>query len=98
MDWRDFLSFKRMITPVIIKFFFAIGIGISVLVGIGVFFGGVIGGISEGSFGAVLGGFIMGPLVIVLGVLSVRIYAELLILAFQINETLTDIRNLLERR
>jgi len=99
MNWRDFLGFRRMITPVIIKILFWIGIGISILAGVIVFFGGIIGGITtDGGFGTVIGALIGGPIVILLGIVSVRIYSELLILAFQISETLTDIKDLLEQR
>lgn len=98
MNWRDFLNFRRMITPVIIKILFWVGVGSSVLAGIGVFFGGIIGGIADGEFGAAIGGLIGGPIVILLGVVITRIYCELLILFFQINDTLTDIRNLLQRQ
>ena len=98
MDYKNFLSFERMITPVIIKVFFYIGIAASIITGIVVFFGGIIGGLSDGGFGTVLGGLIGGPLIIVLGVLAARIYSELLILLFQMNETLTDIKYLLEKK
>jgi len=37
-------------------------------------------------------------LIIVLGVLSVRVYSELLILVFQIHDTLVDIKDLLAQR
>ena len=49
-------------------------------------------------FGAVAGGLCSGPLIIVLGVLSVRVYSELLILVFQIHDTLVDIKDLLAQR
>jgi len=97
MNWRDFLSFRRMITPMIIKVLFWVGIGISVIAGIIVLFGGLIAGVSGDGFGRILAGLVGGPLVMLLGILSVRIYSELLILAFQINETLTDIRTLLQK-
>ena len=97
MNLKGFLSFERMITPVIIKFLFWIGLIASAITALVVFFGGIIGGIADNSFGPVLGGLFGGPLVLILGALSVRIYAELLILAFRINETLTDIKNLLNK-
>lgn len=97
MKWQDFISFRRMITPLIIRILFWIGVAASVLMGIIVFFGGIIGGVSDDSFGAILGGLIGGPIIMLVGILLTRIYSELLILAFQINETLTDIKNLLER-
>jgi hypothetical protein len=98
MNWKSFLSFERMITPVIIKILFWIGLVGSAIAGVAVFFSGLIGGVSNSSFAAVIGGLIGGPLVIFLGALSARIYAELLILAFRINETLTDIKILLDKK
>ena len=99
MDFKNFLSFERMITPVIIKILFYIGLVGSVIAGVVVFFGGIIGGLSsDGGFGTVLGGLIGGPLIIILGVLVSRIYCELLILFFRMNETLTDIKDLLDKK
>lgn len=98
MNWQDFLSFRRMITPLIIKVLFWIGVAISTLGGLIVLVSGIVGGIGEDSIGAVLGGLCLGPVIIVLGILASRIYAELLILAFQINDTLTDIKDLLQRQ
>lgn len=98
MKLQDLLSLRRMITPLIIQVLFWIGIAASVLAGIVVLFGGIIGGISDQSIGAVLGGLIGGPLIMLVGILLARIYAELLILAFRINESLTDIKNLLEQK
>jgi len=97
MNLKNFLSFERMITPVIIKILFWIGLIIVAITAIFVFFGGIIGGFSDGGFLSILGGLIGGPVVLVLGGLGVRIYAELLILAFRINENLTDIKNLLAK-
>lgn len=99
---KNFLSFERMITPIIIKILFWIGLIGSIISGIVIFFALLIAGISDGSFGAILGGFLLGlvagVLAIVFGALITRIYSELLILAFQINETLTDIKLLLKER
>jgi len=98
MNWQDFLSFRRMITPLIIQVLFWVGIAISTLLGLIVLVSGIIGGIGDDSIGAVLGGLCLGPVIIVLGILTSRIYAELLILAFRVNETLTDIKDLLQRQ
>lgn len=99
MKLKSFLSFERMITPVIIKILFWISLGLSILSGVGVFIGAVITGIAEGSAGGIIGGILVGVigglLTMLLGILFTRIYAELLILAFRINETLTDIKELL---
>jgi uncharacterized membrane protein (UPF0136 family) len=98
MGFRKFMSFERMVTPLIIRVFFWIGVVIAILTGLAVVVGGVIGGLREENFLLVVGGLVGGPLAILLGVLMVRIYAELLILAFRINETLTDIKVLLEKK
>ena len=102
MKFKNFLSFERMVTPIIIKILFYIGL-------IGSFIGGVVffittafvgiqwKGIGEILLGLLLGG--LGGLVIMfLGALVTRIYAELLILIFRINETLTDIKTLLQEK
>lgn len=99
-NWKDFFSFERMITPVIIKVLFWIGLIGSGIAGIVSFFSLLLGGIARGGFGQILGGFLLGLIAAVvsfaLGALVTRIYSELLILFFRINETLTDIKNLLE--
>jgi hypothetical protein len=102
MKLKNLLSFERMITPVIIKVLFWIGLIGSVVGGIVLFFTVLIGGISDGSFGGIVGSFLLGLvgglLVMFLGILLTRIYAEMLILVFQINESLTDIKYLIEKR
>ncbi len=95
MNWKSFISFERMVTPVIIKVLFWIGMILSIIGGVIVFFSAVITGISDGDVLLILGGLIGGPLSAIVGILLVRIYCELLILFFRINETLTDIKKLL---
>ncbi|MGC9424123.1 DUF4282 domain-containing protein [Vibrio sp.] len=96
---KRFFSFERMITPIIIKILFWIGI-------VGSFVAGVIAlitisAMSDGRFPAVLltllFGLLGGILTFAIGALITRIYCELMILAFRINETLTDIKVLLEK-
>ena len=84
-----------MVTPVIIRFLFWIGFIASLIGGAVIFFGGIIGGISNSEIGTILGGFFGGPLAAIFGILIVRIYCELLILFFRIIETLTDIKKIL---
>jgi hypothetical protein len=102
MNFKNFLSFERMITPIIIKILFYIGLIGSLLGGLIFFFTTAFAGISYKGFGQILGGFILGLLggllIIFIGVLMTRIYAELLILVFRINETLTDIKSLLQEK
>lgn len=75
---REYLSFRRMITPVFIQVIFWLAV-------IGIVVSGIVA-ISNGATGS-------GLLLIVLGPLGVRIYAEILIVIFRINDTLTEIRN-----
>ena len=102
MKLKNFLSFERMITPVIIKVVFYIGLVGSAIGGIVFFFSMLIGGFQDGGFGAILGRFLIGLigglLIVFLGALVTRIYAETLILVFRINETLTDIKQYLKGR
>ena len=91
-----------MITPIIIKILFWIGLIVSILTSIGVFISAMIVGFNEGTMGAILlgliGGLLGGALSFLLLGLATRIYAELLILAFRINETLTDIKQILQEK
>ncbi len=99
---KNFLSFEKMITPVIIKILFWIGLAGSAVGSIVVFFTILIPAVQWGGAGRILGGFLLGLLLgilsFVLGVLITRIYAELLILFFRINETLSDIKSLLKEK
>jgi hypothetical protein len=83
----DFLLFRRMITPIIIQALFWIGSVFCILLG----FAAIVGGANayRGGGAQVLGGLAM----IVIGPVMVRIYCELLILFFRMNETLTEIKN-----
>ena len=85
---EEYLSFRKMITPVIIKVLFWVGVAGSVIAGLVTI---------AGSFQArglgVLAGFFGGLLIMVLGTIIWRVYCELLILFFRMNDTLTDIRD-----
>lgn len=83
----DFLKFRKMITPAIIQILFWVGVAGSVIAAL------VIMGASFGRYGGGVGTFLSGLLMLVLGPVVVRIYCELLILFFRINETLTEIRD-----
>ncbi len=79
---EDFLAFRKMLTPVIIQVVFWLGVVACVLAGLASLFSG-----------APLAGLLM----MVFGPVAVRIYAELLILLFKMNDTLTDIKNAVEK-
>ena len=84
----DFLKFRKMITPAIIQILFWVGVAGSVIAGL------VIMGTSFNSYYGGVGVFLSGLLMtLVFGPVVVRIYCELLILFFRMNETLTDIKN-----
>jgi hypothetical protein len=85
---RDFLAFRTMLTPIIIQAIFWIGVIICIVVGL-VYLGW---GIKYGT----VAGIYKGVLILILGPIGVRIYCEILIIFFRINETLTEIKHTLE--
>jgi len=86
---KDFLAFRTMVTPIIIQVIFWLGLAVCVVAG---FVYIVIG--AEQVDGAA--NILKGVLVLVLGPLAVRIYCEILIIFFRINETLTEIKHAVE--
>ena len=88
---EDFLKFRKMITPVIIQILFWIGVAGSVLGGL------IVIATSFGSSGSGAAGFLAGLLMLVLGPVFVRVYCEILILLFKINESLVDIKDNLQK-
>jgi len=89
---KDFLAFRTMVTPVIIQILFWVGTLICIIVGaFMIIFGSSYYG-SQGYLG------VKGVLLILLGPLVVRIYCEILIIFFRINETLTEIKHVLGDR
>lgn len=87
---NDFFSFRTMITPVIIQIVFWIGVALCIIFGLGAMF---FGSLYYGSSGPVY-----GLLILIFGPVAVRIYCEILIIFFRINETLTEIKHTLEER
>jgi len=88
----DFIKFKKMITPVIIQMLFWIGVVASVLLGLVTMVAGVAserGGVAQ---------VISGLLMILLGPIVVRVYCEVLIVVFSINNTLTEMKNIMKSR
>lgn len=81
-NFKEFLSFHTMLTPVIIQILFWVGVAVCVIAGIFL-------------IGA---GKIQGLLLILLGPVVVRVYCEILIIFFRIHDTLSDIKDLLEER
>lgn len=89
----DFLAFRKMIIPIIIQIIFW---GLVTLVSIAGVAAGIMTLTGRGEQK------ILGVLVIVVGIplsiLLIRLYCELIIVIFRINDTLTDIKNILARR
>jgi hypothetical protein len=75
-SWLDFLMFRRMIIPILIRILFVVALFACVI--------GFVVNLVESNIGAALGFLIIGPLV-------ARIYSELIILLFVINDTLSDL-------
>ncbi len=88
---EDFLRFKKMVTPIIIQILFWIGVVTCVIAGIV----GIVVGITSRSGGTTV---LKGIGWLVLGPIGVRIYCEILIVIFSINNTLTDLKNLLRHQ
>jgi hypothetical protein len=82
----DFLTFRRMITPILIQIFFWLGFLGCIAVGIVMISG------ADSYRGQELM-LPAGILVIIFGPWVIRIICEIMIVIFRINETLTDIRN-----
>ena len=87
---RDFLAFRTMVAPIIIQIIFWVGVAACIILGLGGIFSasGPRPGIQIGT----------GLLFLVLGPLVVRIYCEILIIFFRINETLTEIKHAMAPR
>lgn len=83
----DFLLFRRMITPLIIQVLFWVGVVVSVIAGLIMIVAGATDDYGGGEQ------VLIGLLALFLGPIVVRIWCELLILFFRMNETLTEIRN-----
>ncbi len=83
----DYLSFRKMITPIIIQVVFWIGAVIIALAGLWNIFRGA----TEYAGGGTL--VLYGLLTLLLGPLFWRIFCELLVVIFRINETLTEIKS-----
>ena len=74
----DFLTFRTMIAPVLIQVVFWIGVAACAVIGIM--------NIADEAV-------VPGIIILLLGPLVLRLWCELTILFFRMNQTLTDIRN-----
>lgn len=85
--FKDFLVFRKMITPIIIQIIFWLSVICCIGFGIYTIVEPWDLGLDEGT------GVWLGIIIIVIGPLILRMQMELVILFFRINETLTEIKN-----
>ncbi len=84
-----FFTFHKMITPAVITVVFWIGIVAVLIAGIVM----IVMGATQPRAELVL----MGVGYLILGPIAVRVYCEMIVVIFRINDTLTDIKNSLSR-
>jgi hypothetical protein len=89
----EYLMFRKMITPLVIQIVFWLGIAGVAIASLTL----LISAVGLGGWGGAIVGLFISLFIFVMGTLTVRIYCELLIVAFRILETLTDIRSQLEK-
>ena len=77
---QEFISFDRMVTPVLIKIIYWLATIVVVILGLACF--------AMEDYGPVL-----GVLVLIFGPIAVRVYAEMSIVLFKISESLVSIRD-----
>ena len=90
MNMRNYLYFDSMITPKIITFIYWLLLAAAVLGGLSVLISAF--GMFRYNGWAGFGMLVVSPFVVILGVLLARIYCEIMIVLFKINEALQDIR------
>jgi hypothetical protein len=88
----DFLTFRKMLIPILIQAIFWVGTIACVVVGLAVTAGSSAPAELTKHIG-ISGGPVLGGAIILLGPLTLRLYCELFIVMFRINDTLTEIRN-----
>ncbi len=84
--FKDFFNFDKMITPSIIQIIFWIGVVFSVLAGLVM----IVNGITAQYGGGML--VLMGLIYLVLGPLFTRVFCELVIVFFKINDNLIELK------
>ncbi|KRG83633.1 hypothetical protein ABB34_11485 [Stenotrophomonas daejeonensis] len=90
MNVRELLFFDSMVTPKIITFIYWLLLAAAVLGGLSTVVTAF--GMFRYNGWAGFGMLVVSPFVVILGVLVARIYCEIMIVLFKINEALQDIR------
>lgn len=91
LNFSDLFQWERFITPSIIKLFYWLALGITVLFGLSGAFSALGTMVANPGIGFVM--LIASLLGIVVGVIFARIVAEFILIVFRINEHLGAIRN-----
>jgi hypothetical protein len=91
LDLRDLFQWERFITPSIIKVFYWLAVGLSVLLGLFSLFAGL----SMLTVNPIVGLFwiVVSLIGVLMGILVARIASEFVLITFRINEHLGAIRN-----
>ncbi len=85
MKFEDFLKFDKMITPTIITIIYAVQVIIAILAGLGLIVSGIISPWGGGQL------IFFGLLVMILGPISARVFCEVTMVFFKINDSLKNI-------
>jgi len=87
----EFLTFRKMVAPIIIQVLFWIGVAVCVIVGLVMVVVGFVAMVDQGHKGLL--GVLVGLAYLVIGPIGCRVYAEVLILLFRIYEALLQVRD-----
>ena len=91
LDLRDLFQWERFITPSIIKVFYWLAVGLSVLFGLYNLFAGLLMMAVNPFAGLLI--MVASVIGVLIGILAARIVAEFILITFRINEHLGAIRN-----
>ena len=91
LDLRDLFQWERFITPSIIKVFYWLAVGLSVLFGLVNIFAGLYM-LTVNPLGGLFW-IVVSLIGVLMGILVARIIAEFVLITFRINEHLGAIRN-----
>ncbi len=83
---QDLLGFDKMVTPIVIRVLYFLGLLVVLITGVGTLFSGGLRGI------------VAGLAILVIGAIMVRVYSELLILLFRIHDNLVSINQQMKDR
>ena len=84
---EEFLTFRKMLTPLVIQALFWLGVVVTVIVGLVMIVSGASARYGGGEQ------VLTGVLTLLLGPIIVRIWCEVLILLFRIHDALTEIKD-----